>query len=136
MADWLALLRVELENLDREALIEPIAELEPNDNVVGEASMELRRIHTLANQFKQNAARTLLEVQLARDGKTYQEMFKRFCELDTKAEILRGIFWAGVKDEHQLWDKESIGIRRGWQITWSSEKGERQQGLWEKFFGR
>lgn len=137
MAGLLDILRIELENLDNEKIDECLlADIEPSDHDVGEISVELRKYFILSRQFTHGAARMFLEVQLAQNQQTQEEAASKCLELETKAKLLREIFWISLKDEHRLWNKESIGIRRGWRVVWNSPSEESgRRSLWQRLFG-
>lgn len=137
MAGLLDILRIELENFDKDKIDECLlADIEPSDHDVGEVSVELRKYFALSRQFAHNAARMFLEAQLAQNQQTLEETVSRYTELEAKAKLLREIFWISLKDEHRLWNKESIGIRRGWRVVWNSPNEESgRRNLWQRLFG-
>ena len=119
MPTLLDMVRMELENLSFEGTIEPNAELEPKDHVVGRADMEVRKLYSLAMQWDKVANETMLAARYLSDRAKQQEAVAKAVELHAKKEILLNIFWASLKDAFGLWDKPSVGIRRGWQVVWS-----------------
>ena len=121
---WLKMLAMELSSIDIKEIIEPNEEVDPRlDVVVGEASDDLKRIYTLVNKLQEAGARYSIDARFSRDNSLRADAKKKMQELKDKIETLMKIFWIVLKDDFDLWDKDIVGIRKGWKVTYS--KGER-----------
>lgn len=111
MSTWLKLLPLELQEIQDYA--EPKQELSPNDDYVGEMSIDLKKLFTLLRSSQKALAAAIVEAQFGdvQAGKVR--------ELRQKAKAIEDIFWISVKDEHSLWEKERVGVRRGFRVVWS-----------------
>ena len=116
MSTWLKLLPLEIKEVND--LGEPDTEVNIHDHIVGELSNDLRKLYTMWKKTTEVAARTKVDL-LFSNSKHKEELDRRFSELSSKSEALREIFWIGVHDEHDLWSKDSVGVRRGWKVVWS-----------------
>jgi hypothetical protein len=118
---WLKLLSIELANLKQ--LVEPNPEVDPiRDHVVGVASEELQRLYTLANQLEEASEYTKLQAKFGKDDSIKEEAAKKAYELHKKSEVIREIFWLCLNDEFELWDKPSVGVRKGFVVVYSDPK--------------
>ena len=119
---WLKILPMELENIDAKELDEPGEEVDPrSDVVVGEASDDLKRIYTLVNKLQEAAARYSIDARFSKDNRLRSDAEKKTYELKRKIETLMEIFWITLKDDFDLWDKDSVGIRKGWKVTYRKD---------------
>lgn len=110
----------ELEQLNPTNYIEPDAEIKPNDHRVGEATEELKQIYSLSLLCTRAAIEEAAEAQFGGfNTHAKKEKLVRAVRFRTKAEILREIFWLILRDQFNLWDKDSVGIRKDWVVVWS-----------------
>lgn len=124
MGTFWRLLSLELNSLDQNDFFEPDAEFEPDDQIVGDLSEELIRLYTMWRLLEKQAIERMTEAKYGRlPGEQKREMICKGKELHKKAELLRELFWIEVKDEHHLWDKSSIGVRKGRKVVWFEEEG-------------
>lgn len=123
MGTFWKLLSLELSSLDQNDFFEPDAELEQDDQIVGDLSEELIRLYTMWRLLEKQAAERMIEAKYGRlSDEQKWEMVCKGKELHIKAELLSELFWIEVKDEHHLWDKSSIGVRKGRKVVWFEEK--------------
>ena len=119
---WLKILPVELANIDANEFIEPSEEVDPkSDVVVGEASDDLKQIYTLVDKLQEAGARYAVDARFSKDNRFRSDAEKRTYELKRKVETLLDIFWITLKDDFDLWDKDSVGIRKGWKVTYGKD---------------
>ena len=116
---WLKILPMELANIDAKELVEPGEEVDPrSDVVVGEASDDLKRIYTLTEKLQEAGVRYSVDARFSKDNNLRSDAGKKVYELHDKLEALMRIFWITLKDDFNLWGKDSVGIRKGWKVTY------------------
>src|SRR3989344_3670549 len=129
---WLKILPMELSSIDAKEFIEPDEKIDQRaDVVVGEASDDLKRIYTLVNKLQEVGARYSIDARFSKDNRLRSDAGKKAYELAKKIEVLMEIFWIALKDDFDLWDKDSVGIRKGWKVTYW--KGERFLDILKNF---
>lgn len=116
---WLKILAMELSGLGPNEIIEPETEVDKSDVVVGEASDDLKRIYTLAEKLREAGARYTVDARFSKDNRLRADLQRKVYELSQKVETLMQIFWITLKDDFNLWDKNSIGVRKGWKVAYS-----------------
>ena len=104
-----------------EKMIEPPADMKPDDRKVGILEDEdVKKLYSLAMQCDRQAEELVIQIRYSgADERSSMQMLAKIKELKTKAELIREIFWASIKDSFGLWDKDSIGVRRGWVVVWN-----------------
>ena len=97
---------------------EPARDLAPEDQIVGEMSTDLKKLFTLSLAYARKTAEAKVELAF---GKPSEDLHSvgRVSELEEKTKVITSVFWIAVKDELGLWDKESIGIRKGFRVVWN-----------------
>lgn len=133
MTQYLRTLVDELAKTEVDLTLEPMAELQPNDTVIGDMSEDLKKLWTLVirNKIALGDLRERLRVvfmgellRLTPRGKAEEEIVALGVEeirLVDEERILASIFWASVRMEHpSLKDKAVIGVCRGWKVMISS----------------
>ena len=119
---WLKILPMELSSIDAKEFIEPDEKIDQRaDVVVGEASDDLKRIYTLVNKLQEVGARYAVDARFSKDNRFRLDAEKRAFELKRKVDTLLDIFWITLKDDFDLWDKDSVGIRKGWKVTYRKD---------------
>ena len=116
---WVDMVKMEAENLPAEDMIEPQRELENCEHVVGELDhQELKKYFTLAMRWNREAADCVKGAAEISDAQAREEELTIAAELHKKSQMIFDISWTSLKDEYRLWDKDSIGIRRGWRVIY------------------
>ncbi|MEK7066975.1 MAG: hypothetical protein AAB949_01210 [Patescibacteria group bacterium] len=119
---WLKMLAMELSSIDTKEYYEPEDEVDSKfDAVAGEASDEIKRIYMLAEKLREAGARYIVDARFSRDNQLRTDAQKKAYELKQKTEVLMQIIWITLKDDFDLWDKYSIGIRKGWKVVYRRE---------------
>ena len=100
--------------------IEPNTEFGSNDYDVGVMSEDLKKLYTLWTCTMKSAAHMKADSMFGRvDNK--EECDARLDELVERVELLARLFWFTVKAEHNLWGKNSVGVRKGFTVVWSDQ---------------
>lgn len=130
MGTFLKLFSLELNLLEKDDFFEPEAELRPDDQIVGDLSEEFIRLYTMWRLTEKRMDEKMMEAKFGRlsEGQI-KDALSRAKELSIKADFFRELFWIELKDEYHLWDKPSIGVRRGRKVVWYEEKGPTILGL-------
>lgn len=119
---WLKMLSVELSIIEPSEFAEPGEDVDPKtDIVVGKASDDLKRIYTLTEKLQEAGARYSIDARFSKDNHLRSDAEKKMHELKRKTETLMDIFWIILKDDFDLWDKDSVGIRKGWKVTYKKD---------------
>ncbi|MBU2101259.1 hypothetical protein KKH05_00850 [Patescibacteria group bacterium] len=114
----------------------PDSEVSVDDYEVGQASPELQRLYITALQWLKKSAELALQAQFYRGSdEERMSLVRRALELRSKGEILQNIFWAAVRDEFNLWEKDSIGIRKNWAVVWMDSRIPPIIGFLQDLFG-
>ena len=92
-AFWLDVLRVELDAIGEDDLIEPIGDVGANEHVVGLVPMELRKLFTRVEQIGAEVLRFSADARVAKNEKDRKLALEKSIELHNKAEALKAIFW-------------------------------------------
>jgi len=123
MLTWLYSIRLELENMGNDQLIEPPGDMQPDDNLVDQAGLEIRKLYTLSMLLEKAAAEAQIAARYDPDSQKRSQSEEKIYELTQKAKVVRDIFWITLRDEYGLWSKDSIGVRKGWQVVWNEDRG-------------
>lgn len=121
MATWLETILAELKGVQntQASFAEPEEEPGPRDHVVGTADEDLRKLFFLVKQYQKRTleiAATLV-VCSAKEREVQTKEGQRF---KSQADTLNEVFWVSTCAAFpELWDKLSIGIRKGWKVVWS-----------------
>ncbi len=120
---WLSLLPLELDSV---LLIPPKTAVQPGDHLLEpsvEIPSDIAKLYSLYMATRKEADRLELELKYA-DPAEAPEITKRYNRYTEAYHCLSGILWISVKDYFNLWDKTSIGIRKGGEgslgiVIWS-----------------
>ncbi len=96
----------------------PQGEVRKGDTIVGEVPESVRPLYCLWQKYERQAEESVLQLRfgdIEGDEKTSLEVHTS--ELRTKAEILRELFWASLRDALQLWNAERIRLCAGWKVV-------------------
>lgn len=116
-AFWLEVLRVELGAIDNDDLIEPSGDPESGEKIVGELSLELRKIYTRSQKAEAEVMRFTADARCAKNDKARDQALEKANELQNKADVLMRIMWIGIRDEFNLWAAGTVGLRKGWKVV-------------------
>jgi len=118
LTSWLKTLEAELVEVDLgKAALEALSEVGLGEEIVGDVGSETKKLYLLAKLFSKTAAEIKVKLDYAETPTERQEHARKYAELHEKTEVLANLFWISVKDELNLWDKGSIGIRKGWKVV-------------------
>lgn len=119
MSTFLKLLPLELQ--DVKEFFEVSFEVKKDDNIVGTASDDLKRLYTLWQQKERMKDELKIKQQYEKisDREKYAT---EASQLGSKADAIRDLFWIGVNDEFNLWDKANVGIRKDYIVIYSDKK--------------
>jgi hypothetical protein len=131
MSTFLKLLPLELQDVKQ--LSEPNEDVKRGEHVLGKCSDDLKKLFSLSVQKMKEAKRMAFEESMA-DEKNEENSVKAF-EIKTKAELIRTLFWVGVRDELECWDKENLWLRKGWKIVWIDTPTLNLGDIIGRFFG-
>lgn len=124
MGTFLKLLQLELDSLEQSDYFEPEAELGSDDNVVGELSDDLVRLFTMWRQAQKSMTEKAIQARFGRlDDDKRDELLAQTEEAHLKMHVVSDLFWIEVREEHKLWDKSNIGVRKGRKVVWYEDKG-------------
>ncbi|MBI2039380.1 MAG: hypothetical protein HYT22_03860 [Candidatus Niyogibacteria bacterium] len=122
---WLESIQAELEEITIENFAEPNLEVESGDHIVGIAGDDLRKLHALRRRYGDFAIAAKIRCATS-SGPEHDEAEKEFGRFFTQGEAVNSIFWVSCRAAFpEIWDKEAIGIRKGWQVVWSDPDDKR-----------
>lgn len=130
MAQWLETILAEINGVSeaQENSAEPEEEGCQHEHAVGIADSNLRKTFFLFKQYTRRSRE--LAAALSVCGKSEREqLVTEYRRFDQQADALKEIFWVSCRAAFpELWDKPSIGVRKGWKVIWS-EHGTSQEAL-------
>ncbi|MBI3956755.1 MAG: hypothetical protein HY340_02090 [Candidatus Kerfeldbacteria bacterium] len=119
MNTWIQSLQAELDKVDLQGVIEPQGEIEERDHVVGQANDDLKRLYGLMMRWSKASLESVVAAQFAPNRELREHYTNQATMLGKKSEVLTEIFWITIKETFDLWQKPSVGIRKGWKVVWS-----------------
>lgn len=128
MTKWLEAIFAELKGVSeiQESFAEPEEKPGPRDTVVGVADHDLRKLFFVFKQYRKRTLEIAVSISLC-GAKEREQKIKEAMRLDTYADALKELFWVSCRHTFpELWDKPSIGVRKGWKVVWSKPE---QRGL-------
>ena len=121
---WLNSVYEEMSAIKPEDFIEPSTEVGLNDYVAGTMSNELRKLYTLMEKSR-NENRKNIEEKIENIFSLLLDSLKfDIGQASKKLLTLYDIFWISLRDEFNLWDKDSVGVRKGFAVVWTEENKE------------
>lgn len=136
MATWLESMLAELKGVSdtQTSFAEPEEELGPKDHRVGVADEDLRKLFFLVKQYRKRMLEIVATLVLCRP-KEREGLIKEAQRFNTQADTLKSVFWVSARVAFpELWDKPSIGVRKGWDVVWSDPE-EHPSGILDTIFG-
>ena len=109
----------EINSINMDDFDDPTASysLQANDHQCGIVSDELRQVYMLGQLYQQRAKIAAATALLAPKKGSSEQAKQEAHEYESKADLLRELFWYTVKDMYGLWGK-SVGMRTGWTVVW------------------
>lgn len=135
MGTWLETIQKELETMDPKSMLEPNADVELNEHIVGQADDSLRRLYALFLRFAKTAKESAVAAEFVNESERQEHYLEQAGIHTARASALREIFWISLKDAFDLWQKPNVGIRRGWKVVWFESKRSPIVGLLGGFLG-
>ncbi len=124
-ASHIVSLRERLERINPLDFHEPDMVISPKDHTVGPMTDTMIRLFTLYRQTAKEEAEVLVQLRFGRTNSSEKDAIEaKAHELHSKAEVLKRLFWAEVKEAYSLWGKDSIGVRAGYVVVWSDESAD------------
>ena len=118
MSDFLKLLPLELQMLDKDKLAGPIEPMKPNEKQIGLITDETqRKLWSMYLEMRKSAEQAFLEARYQGNLDMGQELGARGLELYVKSGIIESIFWALIRDDFKHWNNDNIGVRAGWILV-------------------
>ncbi len=140
MKSVLAALFREINDVAIDGTIEPDSIVLKSDTVVGKCSDEAKKVYilrtTIINKSREIFSKKLLLVAEALmqnpfppPPPDFKKLLNESSVLCTKEKPLGELFWYLLREEFpQLYDKPSIGIRKGWKVVWTHPMQEQEIG--------
>ncbi|MBU3942938.1 hypothetical protein KKA24_03070 [Patescibacteria group bacterium] len=123
MSTWLDSIETEAEKMVIGISLAPSLEVRSEDNEAGEVDDELKKFWSLAQLWEKEAKEKALQAEYEANIEVRELLIEQASCLKQRHDALMEIFWISVRDTFDLWEKQMIGIRKGWIIVWKSEKG-------------
>jgi hypothetical protein len=118
---FMSLLPMELNSISDNDLMEPPAPVERGEKVIADISnsLMLKKLFSLCSMKTRECLRLKNEIRFIpeSDSSDYVSLKSQIHEYEEKGELVRGLFWIGLKDELGLWNRDGIGIRTGWKVV-------------------
>ena len=124
---WFNLLKIELGMIDDDQLLNPGADQQPHETLLGVASALDKRLFTYSEKTDEKSTRTLVDARYCQDPEERTKLFNRAYELSIKANIAKDLLWANIKDEFGMWDADKyVGLRRDFAVVSGPRRREEQ----------
>lgn len=137
MSTWLETLQTEIQDeLKSVHLMEPNTDLGADDRIVGDMDEQLRGVYSLAMRWMKTAADNATAAQFETNKERQELLSEQAQRLAKKSKILLDIFWISIKEQFDLWEKPSIGVRRGCKVVWSESSTPPIVDLFRRLFGQ
>lgn len=120
-AIWLEMLKLEIDELTEQQLIQPSDPLKPDtEHVVGIVEDQtLRKLWTLCEQRKESEDRLEVDMRYARTEDAKMQAKRAAMRASREFTAIRALFWVLLCETYsELGVKEHIGMRDGWRAVW------------------
>jgi hypothetical protein len=116
---FIDLIKLDLDSLKEEDLFEPNVPLQGDDRLVGDMSLEHKKLFTLMTLTLKQSEEIKLRARFS-SNEDQRKLFEEFALLTSKYDLLNTMFWFEVKLTYRdLNSKSSIGVRQGYKIVWN-----------------
>lgn len=130
---FIDLIKMDLDSLQEKEFFEPNIPLQPGDNLVGDMSIDHRKLFTLMTLTLKQSQEVQLKARFS-DPENQKGLFEEYALLNSKYDLLSDMFWFEVKLTHKdLVNKHSIGVRQGFKIVWN-ESNQSPFDLFRRMF--
>ena len=127
MENWLKELLVEVDSVNEKDFIELKGEVQDGETVAGVAGDWLKRLFTLLKKTIEQGLPAEKELEKVEEGsEKYNQLRAKIYQLKNKVDILENIFWYSINHQFNLWDKRSVGIRKGYKVVWYEKKKDKR----------
>lgn len=118
---WLNLLPLELQDIRDDNFIGPHQTRIRGDYSVGEMRDSHKRIYTLVKNLEREAEQMIIDAKYSMDRDIQERAPGKIAELQYKIQALLKVFWILIREDFKLWDKDDVGVRKGFQVVWTVE---------------
>jgi len=134
---WLATLYLEVQGIDDDKLIPPKPEVEDKEVVLGVVNGFSRKLYTQWQLYGREISETMIKVRYDGNITNHErELVERhISRLHSRIEVLKEMFWLQCREEIGCWDKDSVGIREGWQLVDCSHSHPQPPEFLKRLFG-
>lgn len=124
---WLKMLfTTELASITDGEIIDPGISVSPQEQVIGAAGNDAKKLYTLRYRLKRAAAELAVRMEFSQDEAEKHEAVKKLVELKVKSETIDKIFWTSIYDQFNLWEKvlegKTVGIRKDFVVVIFTEQ--------------
>ena len=115
---FIDLIKMDLNSLEEKDFLEPNVPLAPGEVLVGDMSVDHKKIFTLMTSTLKQSEELKLKARFS-NSDIQRSLFEEFSLLQDKYNLLNDMFWFEIKLAHRdLNNKPSIGVRQGYKIVW------------------
>ena len=119
---FIDLIKLDLDSLKEEELFEPNVPLSPEDTLIGDMTLDHKKLFTLMTLTLKQSQEIQLKARFS-NPESQNRLFEEFALLNSKYDLLSDMFWFEVKLTHKdLVNKTSIGVRQGYKIVWNNAR--------------
>jgi len=117
---FIDLIKMDLDSLKEEELFEPNVPFDTEDNLIGEMTLEHKKLFTLMTLTLKQSEEVKLKARFS-SSEVQKNLFEEFSLLTSKYNLLNDMFWFEVKLTYRdLACKPTIGVRQGYKIVWTN----------------
>ena len=123
----------ELEATD-ETLFSPSGEKKSNEKRIGFLPDHIRKIYALSEFYRREEQTQKLQLSwLNQESEEFKEKAPQWVKLEGIYAFLRHAMWMMIREQFNLWgEKNTIGIRKNWEIVVETGDNNPLQGLADK----
>jgi len=135
-------MKIGIDSLISEVLIDDLRSISPKDTItpdqeVARGEQEVGKLNEKMlvllgfsqSLFSRAAFLNNQSLLYLRDGDeaASEKAHIKSCEYTTKHEAIEKIFWVYLYDHFNLWDKDSIGVRKDFKVVWMDDESSNIQ---------
>ena len=87
----------------------------PSDNIIGDMTDDQKALWTIQCQYQRRSLEIGVQIQCEGTSPLLQSSWS---EADLKMKACSWVLAVSLRDHFNLWDKDYVGIRKGFKVVW------------------
>ena len=132
---FLEWLQQELDSIGPEDFNDPTPESDPEDQEIGLANDEVKKMYTLRDLCHRNADELMLSAKYERDKEKQVALVHKAGNYKSMANLWDGMLWQAIYKQYpEAVNKVKVGLRKGFMVV-SSDKPQEPNDMLRHLFG-